>query len=88
MDKLAQLVNAILCWSELDRAGKREHRSCGIGEVLDSLINRIVFMLILSVGIFMGLIHIPACLGDGYSFDIFNRKEGDVPEHYLYSVFF
>jgi hypothetical protein len=88
MDKLAQLVNAILCLSELDRAGKREHRSCGIGEVLDSLINRIVFMLILSVGIFMGLIHIPAFLGDGYSFDNFNRKEGDAPEHNLHSVFF
>ena len=81
MNKLIQLVNAMICWSELEKLDRREKRVRGIGEVIKSLIGSLIFSLILAFGIFMGWIHIPDYLGDGYSYDHFDRKEGDDPEY-------
>ena len=78
MDKFVQLINAILCLSEFHKLNKREYRFHGIREAFDSLTGSIVFILILSVGIFMGLIHIPTYLGDGYGYDNFDRQKGNV----------
>ncbi len=81
MNKLMQLVNAMICWSELGKLDKKEKGVCGIFNVIDSLMGEFMFFLILAFGVFMGWVHIPGYLGDGYSYDHFERKEGDDPEY-------
>jgi hypothetical protein len=81
MNKLMQLINAVVCWSELEKFNKNEERFRGIGDVFDSWTGRLTFSLILAFGIFMGWVHIPTYMADGYSYDNFDRKEGDAPEY-------
>ena len=81
MNKLMQLVNAMICWHELGKLDRKERGFRGIGEVFESMIGSLLFSLILAFGILMGWTHIPGYLGDGYSYDHFERKEGDDPEY-------
>ena len=73
VNKLMQLVNAMICWSELGKLDKKEKGVCGIFNVIDSLMGEFMFFLILAFGVFMGWVHIPGYLGDGYSYDHFER---------------
>ena len=81
MNKLMQLANAMVCWSELGKIDKKEKGFRRIGDVFDSWIGRLTFSLILAFGIFEGWVHIPGYLGDGYSYDNFDRKSCDDPEY-------
>lgn len=44
-------------------------------------IGEFLLLIILTVSIFIGDTKIPTYLGDGYSFDNFERKEVDDPEY-------
>jgi len=74
MNKLIQLIEATLCRHELEKPDKREKGFHGTTGAFDSLTGSLAFFLILAFGIFMGWIHIPGYLGDGYSYDNFDRK--------------
>ena len=72
MNKLIQLIHVIGCMYELEKFDKKEKGFRRIGEVIDSVPGNVISFLILAFGIFMGWIHIPGYLGDGYSYDNFN----------------
>ena len=81
MNKLSQIFLAMSCWLELERSGTKARGLRGIREMAGSTMSALAVFLILTVGILAGWVNIPTWLGDGYSYDYFDRKEGDDPEY-------
>ena len=82
MVMLVQMMEAISCWFEMERlVSKKKKGLHRIMEIVDVFLSGLIFTLILAFGLCKGWVHIPTYLGDGYSFDNFDRKDGDTPEY-------
>lgn len=81
MNKTLQLVQAIGCFYEMESKQKCLSGLQRLEAIIEFWISGFLFFILLAVSIYMGDTTIPSYLGDGYSFDNFDRKEDDEPEY-------
>ena len=81
MNKILQLEQAISCFYEMEVSQKGLKGFQWLASVFEFWIGEFLFFVLLAVSIHIGDTTIPSYLGDGYSFDNFDRKEGDEPEY-------
>ena len=80
MNKTLQLVQAIGCFYEMESKQKCLSGLQRLEAIIEFWISGFLFFILLAVSICIGDATIPSYLGDGYSYDNFDRKEGDEPE--------
>ena len=81
MNKLLQLAQAIGCFYDMEVGNENLNGYQRVKRLISFWIEEFVFINFLMFGIWKGDVKIPLYLGDGYSFDNFDRKEGDEPEY-------
>ena len=81
MNKILQLVQAIGCFYEMELRQKSLKGLQWLEAIFEFCIGGFLFFILLAVSIHVGDATIPSYLGDGYSYDNFDRKEGDEPEY-------
>ena len=78
MNKILQLEQAISCFYEMEVSQKGFQ---WLASVFEFWIGEFLFFVLLAVSIHIGDTTIPSYLSDGYSYDNFERKEGNEPEY-------
>ena len=81
MNKTLQLAQAIGCLYEMELRQKSLKGLQWLEAIFEFCIGGFLFFILLAVSIHIGDATIPSYLGDGYSYDNFDRKEGDEPEY-------
>ena len=81
MNKTLQLVQAIGCFYEMEPRQKRLKGLQWLEAIFELWISGFLFFILLAVSICIGDTTIPSYLGDGYSYDNFDRQEGDEAEY-------
>ena len=81
MNKTLQLAQAIGCLYEIELRQKSLKGLQCLEAIFELWIGGFLFFILLAVSIHIGDTTIPSYLGDGYSFDNFDRKKGDYPEY-------
>ena len=81
MNKILQLAQAIGCLYEMEPRQKSLKGLKWLEAIFEFWIGGFLFFILLAVSIHVGDTTIPSYLGDGYSFDNFDRKKGDEPEY-------
>lgn len=76
MNKILQLVQAIGCLYEMETGQKGLKGLQWLESIFEFWIGGFLFFILLTVSICIGDATIPSYLGDGYSYDNFDRKEG------------
>ena len=81
MNKILQLAQAIGCFYDMEVGNENLNGYQRVKRLISFWIGEFLFFILLAVSIHKGDTTIPSYLGDGYSFDNFDRKEGDEPEY-------
>ena len=81
MNKILQLTQAIGCLYEMELRQKSLKDLQWLEAIFEFCIGGFLYFILLAVSICIGDATIPSYLGDGYSFDNFDRKKGDEPEY-------
>ena len=81
MNKVLQLAQAIGCLYEMELRQKGLKGLQWLEAIFEFWIDEFLFFILLAASICIGDTTIPSYLGDGYSYDNFDRKEGDEPEY-------
>lgn len=81
MNKTLQLAQAIGCFYEMEDRQISLNGLQWLEAIIYFWIGEFLFFILLAVSIHKGDTTIPSYLGDGYSFDNFDRKEGDELEY-------
>lgn len=81
MNKILQLVQAVGCLYEIEPRQKSLKGLQWLEAIFECWIGGFLFFILLAVSICIGDITIPSYLGDGYSYDNFDRQEVDEPEY-------
>ena len=81
MNKILQLEQAISCFYEMEVSQKGLKGFQWLASVFEFWIGEFLFFVLLAISIHIGDTTIPSYLGDGYSYDNFERKEGNEPEY-------
>ena len=81
MNKILQLVQAIGCFYEMEKEKKSLKGLQWLEAIFEFWIGGFLFFILLAVSIHVGDTTIPLYLGDGYSYDNFDRKVGDELEY-------
>ena len=81
MNRLSQIKQANACFYEMKVEDKCLKGFQRLKAFCNFWIGEFLLLIILTVSIFIGDTKIPTYLGDGYSFDNFERKEVDDPEY-------
>lgn len=76
MNKILQLEQAISCFYEMEVSQKGLKGFQWLASVFEFWIGEFLLFVLLAVSIHIGDTTIPSYLGDGYSFDNFDRKVG------------
>ena len=76
-----QLEQPIGCFYEMETGQKSLRGLQWIEAIIDFWIGEFLFFVLLAVSINIGDATIPSYLGDEYSYDNFDRKEGDESEY-------
>ena len=77
MSKIIQFVFAMSCLRECEKncyKGRPIKKGTGlhwVEETLNNIISKVLFDVLLAIGIFMGWVILPTYLGDGYDYDNF-----------------
>ena len=81
MNKILQLEQAISCFYEMEVSQKGLKGFRWLASIFEFWIGEFLFFVLLAISIHIGDTTIPSYLGDGYSYDNFERKEGNEPEY-------
>lgn len=81
MNKTLQLAQAIGCLYEMELRQKSLKGHQWLEAIFEFCIGGFLFFILLAVSIHVGDTTIPSYLGDGYSYDNFDRKVGEKPEY-------
>ena len=81
MNKTLQLVQAIGCFYKMESKQKSLKGLQWLEAIFEFCIGGFLFFILLAVSIHVGDTTLPSYLGDGYSYDNFDRKEDDEPEY-------
>lgn len=81
MNKILQLAQAIGCLYEMETRQKSLKGLQWLEAIFEFWIGGFLFFILLAVSIHVSDTTIPSYLGDGYSYDNFDRKKGDGPEY-------
>ena len=87
MNKLMQMMVLIDCLFELGKLKYKSNAAHRVTEIVNFMVEGLLLIVLLGYGICKGIVHIPTYLGDGYSYDNFERDPWEVPEfNYLLGV--
>ena len=81
MNKTLQLAQAIGCLYEMEPRQNSVKGFQWLDAIFTFWIGGFLFFILLAVSICIGDATIPSYLGDGYSYDNFDRKVGEKPEY-------
>ena len=80
MNKLMQMMVLIDCLFELGKLKHESNAAHRFAEIVGFVVDGFILIVLLGYGICKGIVHIPTYLGDGYSYDNFERDPWEVPE--------
>ena len=81
MNKILQLEQAISCFYEMEVSQKGLKGFQWLASIFEFWIGEFLLFVLLAISIHIGDTTIPSYLGDGYSYDNFERKEGNELEY-------